>query len=152
MGHPTGRRLGIAALASIAAFTTSFSPAFAANDVLTPSSRLYVDWFGSAVSKAPQLSGQDRANALLIGSNPIATWITSGTPAQVQTVAAKLVADAAAENSVPVIVAYNVGAIAICFNFALFGSTGGVEFWLLNAAVLCAAQNSKRDGVRSRLA
>ncbi|MEI9939924.1 MAG: hypothetical protein WDO69_22110 [Pseudomonadota bacterium] len=51
-----------------------------------------------------------------------------------------------------VIVAYNVGAIAICFNFPLFASTGGVEFWLLNMAVLSAAQNAKRGVPRSMLA
>ena len=51
-----------------------------------------------------------------------------------------------------VIVAYNVGTMAICFNFALFGSTGGVEFWLLNMAVLCAAHNAERGVMRSTLA
>lgn len=51
-----------------------------------------------------------------------------------------------------VIVAYNVGAVAICFNFALFGSTGGVEFWLLNMAVLCAAHDAERGALRSKLA
>ncbi len=51
-----------------------------------------------------------------------------------------------------VIVAYNVGALAICFNFPLFNATGGVEFWLLNMAVLCAAQNVEREPARSTLA
>ena len=79
MDHPTGRRLGIAALAGIEAITAAFSSAFAANDVLTPTSKLYVDWFGSAVSRAPQLSGQDRANALLI-----AGWVRpTAAPARV---------------------------------------------------------------------
>jgi hypothetical protein len=49
-----------------------------------------------------------------------------------------------------VIVAYNVGALAICFNYPLFEGTGGVEFWLLNMALLCAAQNSER-GVRQTI-
>ena len=44
-----------------------------------------------------------------------------------------------------VIVAYNVGAIAICFNYPLFGGTGGLEFWLLNMAVLSAAYGARRN-------
>ena len=43
-----------------------------------------------------------------------------------------------------VIFAYNVGAFAICFNYPLFVGTGGVEFWLLNMALLCAAQTQSR--------
>ena len=42
-----------------------------------------------------------------------------------------------------VIIAYNVGALAICFNYPLFEGTGGVEFWLLNMALWCAAHNSE---------
>jgi hypothetical protein len=49
-----------------------------------------------------------------------------------------------------VILAYNVGAVAICFNYPLFEATGGVEFWLLNMAVLCAAQNTERGVLRAR--
>ena len=51
-----------------------------------------------------------------------------------------------------VMVAYNVGSVAVCFNYPLFGGTGGVEFWLLNMAVLCAAQNAERGALRSKLA
>lgn len=43
-----------------------------------------------------------------------------------------------------VIVAYDVGALAICFTYPLFGATAGVEFWLLNMAVLCAAHEAER--------
>jgi hypothetical protein len=50
-----------------------------------------------------------------------------------------------------VIVAYNVGAVAICFNYPLFGGTSGVEFWLLNMAVLCAAHDTDSGVLRSRL-
>lgn len=42
-----------------------------------------------------------------------------------------------------VLVAYNVGTVALCFTYPIFEATGGVEFWLLNAALLCAAQNSE---------
>lgn len=34
------------------------------------------------------------------------------------------------------IVAYNAGAFAVCFNYPVFMGTSGVEFWLLNAALL----------------
>ncbi len=51
-----------------------------------------------------------------------------------------------------VLVAYNVGAVAVCFNYGLFGGTGGVEFWLLNMTLICAAQNAERGVLRSTLA
>jgi hypothetical protein len=46
-----------------------------------------------------------------------------------------------------VIIAYNVGALAVCFNYPLFEGTGGVEFWLLNMALWCAAHNSERGAL-----
>ncbi len=51
-----------------------------------------------------------------------------------------------------VIVAYDVGAMAICFTYPLFESTSGVEFWLLNIAVLCADHESERNGLSIKLA
>ena len=51
-----------------------------------------------------------------------------------------------------VIVGYNVGSLAICFNYPLFGSTGGAEFWVLNMALVCAAQNVERGALRTKLA
>lgn len=39
------------------------------------------------------------------------------------------------------IFAYNIGALAITFNYPLFISQGGMEFWLLNAALFAAAHN-----------
>lgn len=41
------------------------------------------------------------------------------------------------------IFAYNIGALAITFNYALFISQGGMEFWLLNTALFVAANNSR---------
>lgn len=38
------------------------------------------------------------------------------------------------------ILAYNVGALAITFNYPLFISQGGMEFWLLNAVLFAAAR------------
>src|SRR5688500_17411908 len=77
----------------------------AANDVLHPDQALYVNWHSSVIASAQSLSGQDRANAVRIASRPTATWLTSGTPAEVEARAAKLVADAQAEGKVAVIVA-----------------------------------------------
>jgi hypothetical protein len=38
------------------------------------------------------------------------------------------------------LVAYNVGAFAITFNYPFFASQGGMEFWLLNAIIFSTAQ------------
>lgn len=85
------------------------SVACAANDVLNPSQQLYIDLRSDVVKVASYtLSGNDRANALAIAANPIATWFSSGTPTEVQAKVAALIADAAAEGKVPVVVAYNV--------------------------------------------
>ena len=35
--------------------------------------------------------------------------------------------------------AYDVGAVALTFNYPLFIGQGGMEFWLLNAALFTAA-------------
>lgn len=51
-----------------------------------------------------------------------------------------------------VIVAYDVGALALCFNYPVFSGTAGIEFWLLNAALLCAAYNSEPAVFRARAA
>lgn len=40
------------------------------------------------------------------------------------------------------IFAYDIGAVAITFNYPLFMSQGGMEFWLLNTALFVAAHNS----------
>jgi hypothetical protein len=40
------------------------------------------------------------------------------------------------------IFAYDIGAVAITFNYPLFMSQGGMEFWLLNTALFVAANNS----------
>jgi hypothetical protein len=43
-----------------------------------------------------------------------------------------------------VIFAYNVGALAITFNYPLFISQGGMEFWLLNTALVIAVLRSRQ--------
>jgi len=37
-------------------------------------------------------------------------------------------------------IAYNVGAFAVTFNYPYFGSQGGMEFWLLNGIIFSTAQ------------
>jgi len=51
-----------------------------------------------------------------------------------------------------VILAYDVGALAVCFTYPLFEGTGGVEFWLLNMAVLCASHGTQRSAHPSAVA
>ncbi len=41
------------------------------------------------------------------------------------------------------IFAYNIGAVAITFNYPLFIGQGGMEFWLLNSALFVAVHNSR---------
>ena len=41
-----------------------------------------------------------------------------------------------------VVVAYNVGALALCFNYVPFIGNSGLEFWLINACLISAALNS----------
>jgi hypothetical protein len=48
------------------------------------------------------------------------------------------------ESWAPTIVAYNIGAFALCFNYAVFIGTSGIEFWLLNATLLWAVRLRKR--------
>lgn len=48
------------------------------------------------------------------------------------------------------ILSYNVGAIATCFNYPLFISEGGMEFWLLNTALFVAANHHQSVNSRSR--
>ncbi|MEH1843480.1 MAG: hypothetical protein V7L25_00290 [Nostoc sp.] len=43
------------------------------------------------------------------------------------------------------IFAYDIGAVAITFNYPLFMSQSGMEFWLLNTVLFVAAQNSKLE-------
>lgn len=38
------------------------------------------------------------------------------------------------------VLAYNVGALALCFSYTLFIGTAGIEFWVINAALIQAAR------------
>lgn len=48
-----------------------------------------------------------------------------------------------------VITGYNVGAIALTFSYAYFMSSGGVEFWLINAALIQAGAFFEARGTSS---
>jgi len=43
-----------------------------------------------------------------------------------------------------VILAYDIGAVAVTFNYPLFIGQGGLEFWLLNAAIFAAGRDAFR--------
>lgn len=43
-----------------------------------------------------------------------------------------------------IVLAYDIGAVAVTFNYPLFISQGGMEFWLLNAALFGAALSTRR--------
>lgn len=47
------------------------------------------------------------------------------------------------------IFAYNIGAIAITFNYPLFIGQGGMEFWLLNSSLFVAGYHSWREQVEA---
>jgi hypothetical protein len=44
-----------------------------------------------------------------------------------------------------VILAYNIGLVAVTFNYPVFIGSGGLDFWLLNAALFAAACTSARQ-------
>jgi hypothetical protein len=50
------------------------------------------------------------------------------------------------------IVAYNLGALAMTFNYAWFIGQGGMEFWLFNAAFYTAFRNQQRVASVARIA
>jgi hypothetical protein len=47
------------------------------------------------------------------------------------------------------ICAYNVGTVAVTFNYPIFNSQGGMEFWLLNAALFAAYSHSQKSDYKS---
>ena len=106
MKKRTRSRFAASVLAAGALTLGAVQPSEAANDILNPSQKLYVNWSSGAVASARTLTGQDRTNALMIAGQPTATWLTSGTPEEDEARARDLVLDAAAEKSIPVIVAY----------------------------------------------
>ncbi|WNB86061.1 glycoside hydrolase family 6 protein [Cellulomonas sp. ATA003] len=102
-------------------------PAVAADDVLDPSTTLYVDWTSSTLEHAAGLDGEERDDALLLASVPTATWFTSGTPAQVQAEVDALVGAAAAQGAVPTVVAYNLP-FRDCAQYSAGGARDTAEY------------------------
>ncbi|MFI2363014.1 glycoside hydrolase family 6 protein [Promicromonospora sp. NPDC019610] len=82
------------------------TPAWAANDVLSPGTKLYNNPQSSTKEAAHTLRGQARRDALLLSTIPSATWFTEGTPAEVKRDVHKLVKRTGTK--VPVLVAYNI--------------------------------------------
>jgi endoglucanase len=123
----SNRRKALRTLATALLSVAPLASSFAANDVLDPTKRLYVNWFGSAVGHAAALQGQERANALQIASFPVATWLTAGTPAEVRQRARGVVADAGAENAVPVLVAYYLP-FRDCQQYSAGGAANTAEY------------------------
>ncbi|MCO7274628.1 MULTISPECIES: glycoside hydrolase family 6 protein [Cellulosimicrobium] len=80
----------------------------AADDVVGPGTRLYVDPFSTTLQAAAALTGQARADAQLLGSFPSASWFTGGTPDEVRDDVASVVRAAATDGSVPTVVVYNL--------------------------------------------
>ena len=107
----TTRRAGAAILTATALVTSALltsTPASAANDVIDPSSRLYVNPVSTTAQAAAALSGQARADAQLLAGFPSATWFTKGTPAEVQSGVQTLLDGSSAAGAVPVLVAYDL--------------------------------------------
>jgi endoglucanase len=116
----------IAALVA-SALVSSADPVAAENAVLGPGTALYVDPASSTQQAAAKLEGPARADALLLGSFPSATWFTKGTPAEAQAAVKKLVDAAAAKNAVPVLVAYNLPH-RDCSQYSAGGATSKAEY------------------------
>jgi hypothetical protein len=48
------------------------------------------------------------------------------------------------------IFAYNIGVLAITFNYPIFNSQSGMEFWLLNTALFVAARNGMSGNISTK--
>ena len=110
MHASTTRRAALAALAATALVLTALpvTSAVAANNVVDPSTTVYVDPVSTTAQAAAALSGQSRADAQLLASFPSATWFTKGTPAEVRAGVDALLDGSSLAGEVPVIVAYNL--------------------------------------------
>lgn len=121
------RRASTAALATTALVLVAGSSAAGADDVLEPGTQMYLDMWSSRVEAASGLSGQDRTNALLLAQYPAATWLETGSPAEVAAQAADIVEQAEALGEVPVLVAYNIP-FRDCAQYSAGGATSVAEY------------------------
>ena len=120
-------RWGVAALTACTVSLGTVPAAWAANDVLDPSTALYVDFHSTSVQAAAGLAGQAQDDALLLASFPTATWLTKGTPDEVRATAREVVSDAAAQGQVPTLVPYNLP-FRDCAQYSAGGATTVAEY------------------------
>jgi endoglucanase len=121
------RSFTAAACLGLAGSVLAALPASAADDVVDPTSRLYVDWQSSTLEHAAGLEGQARDDAILLAGFPTATWITSGTPAEAQAEAERVTTAAAAEGAIPTIVVYNLP-FRDCAQYSAGGALDTAEY------------------------
>jgi endoglucanase len=121
-----GRRSIVAIVAGAAALGST-TVAWATNDIVDPSTDLYVEMTSSRVTAAAALTGEERADALRLAAYPAATWLTAGTPAEVQGRAAEIVTAAEAADEVPTLVAYNIP-FRDCAQYSAGGATSQAEY------------------------
>lgn len=124
---PTRRSIGTAAALSLVAVGLAAQPAAAANDVLDPSTDLWLNPYSTTLEAAQALTGDARDDALLLGSVPQASWITGGTPAETTADVDALVSAADAVDAVPVLVAYNIP-FRDCAQYSAGGATTQAEY------------------------
>jgi endoglucanase len=124
---PLARRLAIGAVAALALTGLSVTPAYAANDVLNPDGDLWTNPTSTTIEAAAELEGDARADALLLGSFPSATWINGGTPEEAKQDVKRAVSAAHAVDEVPVLVAYNLP-FRDCAQYSAGGATSAAEY------------------------
>ncbi len=122
---------GIAVLALAAAGLALAQPVFAASNGVAPGDPLFVNPQSTTLQSAATLTGQARSDAQLLGSFPSASWFDGGTPAQVRAQVSTVVTDAAADGSVPTLVAYNLP-FRDCGNYSSGGAanTAAYDAWI----------------------
>jgi endoglucanase len=138
------RSVTAAACLGLAGSVLAALPASAANDVVDPTSRLFVDWQSSTLEQAGDLQGQALDDAVLLASFPSASWITSGTPAEAGAEADRIATAAAAEGAVPTIVVYDLP-FRDCAQYSAGGAADTAEYTAWVDAV--AAGIGDRDAI-----
>lgn len=138
MTGPSVRRRGavVAALSACAVvLTTATATTATATDAASASAdegvldgaQLYVDFDSSRVAAARGLEGAEQADALTLAAFPAATWLTQGSPEEVEQQARDVVTQAAAQGQVPTLVAYNVP-FRDCAQYSAGGATSVAEY------------------------
>lgn len=126
----TKRRTGAATAAAgllILASLATASPASAANDVIDPSTPLYVNPDSTTLEAASSLTGQAREDAEYLARFPTSTWFTGGSPVDVKREVKDVVVHAHAAGEVPVLVAYNIP-FRDCAQYSSGGATSVSEY------------------------